>query len=200
MMHAINISDVTRACPDFRRGVLVLGVGHAGTSTVACALRRVGYTLAGDETLCEHRAAVQANERYVRALNLSTTRFDEGAIPRFAARAPGRTEHSLRVEAKNVVRQLRWPFVVKDPRFVWTLHHWAPLFAASPPGLIHVTRQPEKVMRSHLVRRERLSMRDVQTRIFWDQWQHSHWPFCSVSFPIRALGRHVPIKNHHRNP
>lgn len=187
----MNLTEVTRACPDFQRGALVLGVGHAGTSTVACALRRAGYTLVGDQTLCEHRAAVRANERYIRTLNLSKAHFDEaGAIPRFVARAPGRAEESLRAEASNVVRRLQKPFVVKDPRFVWTLHHWAPIFASSPPGLIHVTRQPVKVLRSHLVRRERMVMRDVQTRIFWDRWQLSHWPFCSVSFPIRALGPH----------
>ena len=133
-----------------RSTVLVVGPGHSGTSTVAAAVLGLGYkqmthTPGFEKHFTEKHEdgfVVHANEFY-----LKRTRADKvnvnvaapaAACGAFAASTIGLgrclvTEHA--------VLRRRWatyprPAVLKDPRFVWTLHLWADIFENEPPPIV----------------------------------------------------------------
>ena len=91
------------------------------------------------------------------------------------------------------------PAVWKDPRLVWTLHLWTPIFEAHRtsvpfPLLVHVRRSPERVAESfekrpeQAVGRSREQILDFIARESeWAVWQLASWPGASISIDIDSL-------------
>lgn len=187
---------LNNTCTTAGVGVIVLGVGHSGTSTVACELHRLGFFFRGGMRTCEDSGVVELNERMARTLKLHQRRVDNfSEIEQFVNTNP-RPSARFAMDASRHISRLPVPFIIKDPRFVWTLHHWTPLFKRLPM-LIHVRRDAGDILKSHVARKEMVTRADVRTRQLWDAWQLSQWPGCAVSFSVYDLSTHVPRSNKH---
>jgi hypothetical protein len=88
--------------------------------------------------------------------------------------------------------------VWKDPRFVWTLHHWGPvltkLASVPTPLLIHVRRDLSDVATSYRRRNETCFQdgsspeRAIAARSSWALWQLRQWCGPAISIDISSLG------------
>lgn len=195
---AVNASMLIRACPEIATaGALVFGVGHSGTSTVACMLANHGRRpFRGDRAeLCEHRHLVRINQQYMaHALGGSAARRSfrtTKAIETFLnatttkQRAP---ERSLRKAAMNLVPKLTKPYVIKDPRLIYSLHVWATL-PPPRPALVHVHRPLDALLKTYAYRHIRHNNAShIKIRRLWEAQQLARWPGCSVSVDIRDVG------------
>lgn len=193
----VNASTLIRACPEIATvGALVFGVGHSGTSTVACMLANHGRRpFRGDRAeLCEHRHLVRENQAYMaRALGGAAawrSYATREAIGRFLnattakQRAP---ERSLRKATMNLVPKLRKPYVIKDPRLIYSLHVWATL-PPPRPALVHVHRPLDALLKTYAYRHIRHNNAShIKTRLLWEAQQLARWPFCKVSVDIRDV-------------
>ena len=194
---AATAATFIRACPEIATvGALVFGVGHSGTSTVACILANHGRRpFRGDRAeLCEHRHIVRINQQYMtRALggpsvwrSFRTTKAIEAFLNASTAtqRAP---ERSLRKAAMNLVPKLAKPYVIKDPRLIFSLHVWATL-PPPRPALVHVHRPLDALLKTYACRHVRHNNAShIKTRILWAARQLARWPGCSVSFDIQNV-------------
>jgi hypothetical protein len=122
---------------DYRPNIIVIGVGHSGTTIISKVLEALGWNLPGaDARYAEHTRIRDANT--------------------VALRQGGLQKH-----AKDIVRQLAQvqPWVVKDPRFTVTLALWEEVFArdAQPmPTLLWIKKDLAKVKKSYNRRGERV--------------------------------------------
>lgn len=123
---------------DLRRpNIIVLGVGHSGTTIVAKMLRRLGWNAGPvDPTYCEHAEFREINNGILN----------------------GYVHQQARME--QLIREMPEPWVLKDPRLVQTLTgHWLRVFwkmQLDPlPTLLYLTRDIHEVERSYAVRREK---------------------------------------------
>jgi len=146
--------------------------------------------------MCEDAGVVELNERIARGLNLHRRQVDNFSDIEHFVNANPRPPTWFEMDARRLISRLPVPFVLKDPRFVWTLHHWTPLFQTLPM-LMHVTRATGNILKSHVARREMVTSADVRTRQLWDAWQLSQWPGCAVSFSINDLSTRVSRSNTH---
>ncbi len=151
--------------------LIVLGVGHSGTTILTKMLGRAGWNLGdADEEFAEHRAIRQLNQIVERT----------GRLPQ--------------KKAQKIIEQLPRPWVIKDPRFVSTLHHWLPLFLETDrkPVLVRIQRDRDAVMSSY---QRREAPGDVVQRI--DQLMHmcreqfERWPWESVALEYELLAAAV---------
>lgn len=194
---AVNASVLVRACPEIATvGALVFGVGHSGTSTVACMLATHGRRpFHGNRAeLCEHRHIVRANQAYLaRALGGAAVWRSHGAVDAIEAflnatsakqRAP---ERSLRKAAMNLVPKLAKPYVIKDPRLIYSLHVWATL-PPPRPALVHVHRPLDALLKTYAYRHIRHNNAShIKARLLWEARQLARWPFCKVSLDVRDV-------------
>ncbi|MDZ4782565.1 MAG: hypothetical protein SGJ19_20150 [Planctomycetia bacterium] len=115
---------------DDRPNLLLLGVGHSGTSVTAKLLGTLGWNLGEVDGFSENVVIRRRNAEL-----LSGKRPDLQNLAQSFA-------------------DLRSPWLVKDPRFVLTLDQWLPVFQALPaaerPTLLHLTRDIQKVQRTYL--------------------------------------------------
>lgn len=119
---------------DARPNILVVGVGHSGTTIVTRLLATLGWQLGdADERFAEHGP--------LRAANRYALQHDQ--LPAAA------------IEALDML-DTHPPWAAKDPRFSVTLHLWAPLFQSRSglPLVLHLTRDPAAVAASYLKRNE----------------------------------------------
>ncbi|KAA5541833.1 glycosyltransferase [Roseiconus nitratireducens] len=87
--------------------VIVLAVGHSGTSVVTRMLQKLGWNLGRpvDKVFAEHIEIRKLNRQVIDGGQLDTT------------------------AARQALGALPMPWALKDPRFVQTLQHWLPLLA-----------------------------------------------------------------------
>ena len=198
----MNISRIINMFPAANVGVIVLGAGHSGTSTVACELAGVGFRYQGNSHQCEDSRVVRINQDYLQSRNLHhrvMSNFSE--IDSFLTQPRSlklQKLQKLQARAKRLLLSLPNRFVLKDPRFVWTLHLWTPLFPRLPV-LVRVRRDDKSVWRSHVLRHENVTINGVNSRQLWDKWQLSQWPGSSVSFHVHDLSKRVRVMNKHQN-
>ena len=152
-----------------RPDVVVLGVGHSGTSILAKMLHGAGWQ-AGDADV-EYSESVS-----VRSLNGACLRhgwLDRDAATRSLAKLPS-------------------PWCVKDPRFVTTLDKWLPIFAdmSHPPLLVWITRDSDAVAASYVSRGEAPvdSVHGlVAERLASAGRQYALWPWRKVAVEYERL-------------
>jgi hypothetical protein len=121
-----------RQLPD----IVILGVGHSGTSIAARMLFELGWRCNdADARFCEPPGLHEINDRILR----------DGA-------ADAATEAAMR----GFLAGLASPFAIKDPRFVLTLGDWSPLLVARDPAptLVWIVKDLEAVKASYLARDE----------------------------------------------
>lgn len=151
--------------------IIVLGVGHSGTSVLTSMLHAGGWSAAdADEAFCESRS--------IRRLNQGIEKT--GTLP-----------HR---QAKAALSALPQPWAIKDPRFVSTLHLWTPLLMSMErkPVLLRVRRDRDSLLHSYLRRRAR---GDVPQRIdqllALCQRQYERWPWIRLSIEYELLAAAV---------
>ena len=175
-------------CPDVwqKNGFVVLGLGHSGTSSVACSLFAAFYDRKNRNRLCETDLCVTIDERFVSEFSLSRKIF----------------KHSSEIDSfvnatRNVSLKRYWhdidkfhPLqVIKDPRFIWTLHKWVQFWLPNKlPVLIYVVRNERRVMKSYLNRNEFMTPELLRSRSLWASWQNEHWATtCKVKVDVHSL-------------
>jgi hypothetical protein len=118
---------------DGRPNIIVVGVGHSGTSIVTKLLHTVGWQ------------APQADSRYYEHVGIrkaNTKALATGRLP----------------DTRAIVKELNanQPWVVKDPRFTVTLSLWHAVLQPCPL-LLWLTKDIEAVKRSYVRRKELLN-------------------------------------------
>ena len=149
--------------------VVVMGVGHSGTSILAKMLHAAGWE-PGD-----------ADRPYGESLSIRDLNIQIQKTGEF----PDQT-------AQKLLTQLPRPWAIKDPRFVMTLHHWLPVFSEleRPPVLVRIVRDPRDVEASYHRRNVRGDIRAmVQQRIEMCQNQYENWPWMRMTIQYEQLGR-----------
>ena len=192
-----------------RPSVMVLGVGHSGTSTIAHHLVQRGWVrpqLRLDKDKFEDVRIVDRNRKFV-----ASTRIDKTPIPRaedarhFAKMHLGKGACWVqRDRLRELWQKNAKPAMWKDPQFVWTLHLWGLFVFHDAPDIVlaHVRRDPKQIASSHIRRGEtafvHLNMtltEAVQARIHWADFQFNHWSGPAVSFNIASV-KHTKVMNH----
>ena len=148
--------------------VVVLGVGHSGTTILTRMLHHAGWQ-SGD-----------ADQQYAESVSIR-------AMNRKALRA-GR----LPTGAEQLIRRFPAPWAIKDPRFVQTLRYWLPIFAKSnrPPALLMIRRAHEDVVSSY---QRRNTNGDIDAMVSHRQRQcdseYSRWPWSKLTVQYEDIGR-----------
>ena len=160
--------------------VIVLGVGHSGTTVLTRMLHALGWNAGDADTKF-------AESQSVRSLNQAIEKC--GRLPRSRAQA--------------ILEDLPQPWAIKDPRFVKTLHHWIPLFLKTDrkPVLLRVRRDCQSLLRSYARRK---AVGDLEQRIqeylALSQMQYERWPWQRLSIEYELLAASVSkfdLKRYH---
>lgn len=154
------------------RNVVLLGVGHSGTSVVTSMISALGWNWGRPGTNFSQRTA-SPDPR-------TDTEFAEHAPIRAINDRLLRGESVHRGEAQQLLADLGGPWILKDPRFVHTLNFWLPLLAPYAPVLIWLNRDIDAVKTSHVRRTGQAQSRgksidELQSmaRAHFDAWP---WP------------------------
>ena len=151
-------TPATREPIQASRSVVVMGVGHSGTSIVSKMLQALGwYGGPADEEYGEHPGVRDVNEA-------------------------GWRSHDIDLSAAfDHLDDLAGPWVIKDPRFVHTLDLWLPILGRHKPTLVWVVRDAQRVAASYVSREE--STRDgltVEELERMAKKQFDAWPWGKV--------------------
>jgi len=180
---------MTFAERDHRPNIIVFGVGHSGTTLLAKMLFALGWNQgespdAADEDYGEHLKIRQCN-RYV---------LEHKAIP---------------PEAAAILRTLKCPWAIKDPRFVITLSSWQPVFASALeqlPVLLWVIKDLEEVAKSHAIRGEMIGDKPgSHNHTVVELWQlamthYADWPGPKLRLCYRQIAAATSLFLPNRTP
>ena len=114
--------------------IIILGVGHSGTTILTQMLNSLGWDI-GD-----------ADERYWESVKV-----------REINRAVYSGEAGVHIN-ENFFAEFKEPWVIKDPRFVWTLSYWAKVFQSQLgelPLVLFLQREKADVLNSYKKRGEK---------------------------------------------
>lgn len=145
--------DVTPSEPP---DVVVLGVGHSGTSIVTKMLKRLGWNLGDVKAGVAENLAVQAIDKRILSRSLicpcggdEVTERADGFVCKRCGRPTvidsGVTEQEMSAALAAIPR----PWCVKDPRMVLTLGDWLPVLSWYKPFLLLVERDIERMRRTY---------------------------------------------------
>lgn len=119
--------------------IILLGVGHSGTTVVTKMLFKLGWQCNdANPKFAEANECQKVNDLAAGARDL----FDD-------------TGHFDYDRAASAIAKLRQPWVIKDPRFVFTLQNWRAVFPSvelNLPLVIWLTRDIKRVERSYINR------------------------------------------------
>ncbi|MEZ6065478.1 MAG: hypothetical protein R3B90_07140 [Planctomycetaceae bacterium] len=148
--------------------VVVLGVGHSGTSILTRMLHAAGWDpVDADRDFAESVSIRQLNQMIQK----------HGLLP------PRRAHALLKV--------LPSAWAIKDPRFVMTLNHWLPHFSMleAPPCLVRINRDPAEVVASYRRRGVRGDLPLlVEQRQSLAEQQYDRWPWSKLTIEYERLG------------
>jgi hypothetical protein len=116
--------------------VVVLGVGHSGTSLLTHMLFKLGWRRNdADRVFCESTRLREINDRML---------------------VRGESSDSLMKSSVAFLKQLDRPFALKDPRLVITLGHWVEALerVRITPGLLRIRRRRAALKKSYVERSE----------------------------------------------
>lgn len=154
--------------PEDRPCVVLLGVGHSGTSVAAKMFHAAGWEPGDADDAFGESVSVRELNQHVE---------QRGQLPSTPAMA--------------ALEALPRPWAIKDPRFVTTLHHWLPHFARleRPPLLVRIVRDLDRVIASH---HRRNAPGDVphtlEQRMRSCVRQYQLWPWSRMTIQYERLG------------
>lgn len=172
--HGLHRFEHTPATDDpirATRPVVVMGVGHSGTSVLAKMLSRLGfYAGEADQEFGEHPGIRELNE------TAWQTRDLDG------------------VSGWEHLERLARPWVVKDPRFVHTLDLWHTVMSRYEPVLVWVVRRAADVAASYARRGEGYrggqtleSLHEMAAR------QFDAWPWAKIRVDFEKIADAVGL-------
>lgn len=121
-----------------RRPIVVLGVGHSGTSVLVRQLLSLGWHAPPLDEFAEPPKIREFNMDLMRQPNTATSTHDTRLV----------------AKATQLLNELPEGYVIKDPRFVLTLHFWWDrIFSELPPSqqplLVWIRRDFQEVAQSY---------------------------------------------------
>lgn len=138
--------------------IIVLGLGHSGTTIVTKMLHTMGWHKCdADEVFSESVS--------IRAVNIE---FHED-------------------KAKEALSFLPQPWAIKDPRFVYTLNLWAPLVLEYDPVLFWIQRDIDKVLDSHLKRGTDMTIEKLQKSWAQAETVYGMWNMRKFSLKLEDI-------------
>lgn len=142
--------------------IIIIGVGHSGTSILSKMIGRMGWKLNdADEEFGESISVRNINDLLCQNKTID------------------------RKEFINCISKLKQPWVIKDPRFCETLHHWTESMKEYEPLLVWITRDIEATERSYTRRGEGRVLRGVtrkdNLKNVANQFQKWPWPKLKIS-------------------
>jgi len=153
------------------RPVIVMGIGHSGTSILSRMLSAAGfYAGPADEEYAEHPGIRELNEETIR-----TGELDLAA-------------------GLDHLEEMASPFVIKDPRFVHTLDKWHAILGSWKPTLVWIVRNDEDVADSY--RRRNENYRDGQTlESLYELARHQFdsWPWAKIQLDYENIATAVGL-------
>ncbi len=176
----------TQDCPvGSPPNIVVLGIGHSGTSVLAAMLGRLGWDLGPADHYAELPAIRQVNDRLIHA-------------PR---------DPFPEAEVLELLSHLKAPWAIKDPRFVHTIDRWIPVLKPYQPCLLWITRDLAEVEKSYRRRGEggpgpQVVSRGKTLQELWDlcvsAW-HA-WPWGRLRISYEQLSAAVALFRSDRRP
>lgn len=146
------------------RNVIIVGMARSGTSLTASIFARKGYAAALNPDVelqsgnkfnpggyWESSQLIDANVSILRRAgfdnhNTWTSHFiDENQAESIYSLSPESTHRKMIENYES-----RRPWLMKDPRFCFTLGYWWPMIRSTDTGVLLLTRSPEEIHRSFL--------------------------------------------------
>ena len=143
--------------------IIILGVGHSGTTILTEMIAQLGWDLNDgiDDTYLESPRVRDSNENFL-------------------------CENSTGTIDGSFLLELTQPWVIKDPRFVFTLSQWSKVFQdklSEMPLVIYLKRNKKDVLKSYKKRGEdsinygfNQFKTTVSEAILWSLKQYEAWP------------------------
>lgn len=131
-----------------RPNIIVFGVGHSGTTMLARVINTLGWNItAHDVGICtthwENTNMVRINQEYLGEVDADGVQHDKAE--------PGSGEFKADA-ARWMLRRMPPPWVIKDPRLIWCLDQWLPLFEElfdELPLMVYLVRNSPALARSY---------------------------------------------------
>jgi len=173
--------------PNKYTNVVVLGVGHSGTSILSKMLMSCGLNKNdNDKEFGESVSVREINDKI--AYNIYSE-LDNVSLKTYSQQ-----------DQVRVLETLLEPWVLKDPRFVHTLDKWAHLFSDNPPLLIWIQRKTEDVLESYYNRNSITSDEQVYTLYQLAKDQYDRWPWRKMIIKYEDIAQAVQMFQVVRKP
>ena len=151
--------------------VVVMGVGHSGTTIVTRMLESLGWYAgpAADDPWLEHPGIRDVNEQSWSTLDVDLN------------------------SALDHLDDLATPWVIKDPRFVHTLDRWYPILGKHQPTLVWVVRDLSDVADSYARRGETYRGGDLGKLADMAKAQFESWPWAKVRIDYEKIADAISL-------
>jgi hypothetical protein len=157
----------------YHPNIVILGLKHTNSSIAAKMLVKLGWE---QNDLDEHGESVS-----IRAEN--------------DLLIAGKVEAGSRL----LIQKLLQPWVLKDPKFRFTLRKWTWAFMEEPPFLVYLSKDHRRVYNTH-VRRARTEWSKIpiarETLEKWEyqcQRQYDAWPWTKIKIDVANLAQAVEM-------
>lgn len=149
--------------------IIVYGVGHSGTSVVTKMLLALGWK-AGSNMDDFHSEDID-----VRDIN-------------DIIRKQGINDE-LKVKMRQIIQSYPKPFVIKDPRFIWTIKEWTEIFEELNihPLLLNIQREPEAIYKTHQRKNEVITLEEIGKRQVLAAEGYHNWPWGKASISYQNV-------------
>lgn len=144
--------------------IVVLGVGHSGTSIITRAIHSLGWR-AGD---ADHDYSESVSVRAINQQHLAGKSIDPDFLSEILLRMPT-------------------PWAIKDPRFVQTLDCWMPYFESYRPLLLWLTRESDAVKASYARRNERFRGESYEREYEMCHKHFVNWPWQKLRVDFETI-------------
>ncbi len=136
--------------------VIVLAVGHSGSSVTVQMLGKLGWNLGEvKQGVYENRAVQSINKTILLNRNICPCGSDDVQVgdKALTCRKCGQTtrkpDELPHFDEMAAALDLTEPWIVKDPRFVVTWPHWREAFRQIDPLVLHLERDIERMRRTY---------------------------------------------------
>jgi len=168
--------------------IVVLGVGHSGTSIVAKMLRTLGWNLGEvKEGVAENLAVQKVNKQLLTRQKICPCGSDRtsfiGDHPHNMICERCNTKHPVASELAPhdfnlALADLEQPWCVKEPRMVVTWERWQPALSKYQPLVVLVERDLERMRKTyerHRFNDFRIYGHDIPELVQMARWHYANW-------------------------
>lgn len=156
--------------------IWIFGVGHSGTTIITRQLSILGWNPGKHDHNYEDTVIKGINKEY-----LANDVFDH--------------QHGA-----DYINSLKQPWVLKDPRFVRTQPQWNIVFdrIGHFPLLIHITRSPDAMLKSHERRNEAVGLDEIVGLQEQSRYGYDNYPGPKIAVGLEKLAEAIKAFNPER--